>query len=105
MSDENKGRVQNPWLQHVSQFRTDNPGITYKEALRRAASTYSKKERETKSEEPKKNPWMEHINSWKSANPDWKNNYTYKQVLQTCKATYNKENQDPNVNVSTTPTV
>jgi len=34
----------NPWLNHVKQFRSENPGMSYTEALHHAKSTYKKVE-------------------------------------------------------------
>ena len=36
------GKKVNPWLAHVKQYREDNPGISYVQALKQAKSTYKK---------------------------------------------------------------
>ena len=39
-----KERQPNPWLIHVADYRTKHPDSTYKECLREAAKTYTKKD-------------------------------------------------------------
>lgn len=82
----------NPWLEHVRRHRSRDPTLSYKEALVAAKATYTPREKEIKEKVPpgerKPNKWMEHIDSFKRENPDWKNTYSYKQVLQMLKDTY-----------------
>jgi len=87
---ETKVRAVNPWLVHVNEYRTANPGTKYKDALKAAGATYTKTVVTEREEgERKVNPWMVHIAEWKSANPAWKETMTYKDVLKLCKETYN----------------
>ena len=81
---------QNPWLEHVRKFRSQNPDKSYKDALMESRKTYTpqKSKENIPPGERKPNPWMEHINKFKAENPDWKDNYSYKQVLQKLKETY-----------------
>ena len=81
-------RTPNPWLQHVNVFRQANPDMSYKQVLKSAGATYTRKPKPEKSGERKPNPWMVHINKWKEANPEWRKDYSYKQVLIKCKETY-----------------
>tara|TARA_B100000963_G_scaffold31932_1_gene23783 strand:+ start:201 stop:368 length:168 start_codon:yes stop_codon:yes gene_type:complete len=37
------GKKVNPWLEHVKQFRSEHPELSYKEVLTQAKATYTKK--------------------------------------------------------------
>jgi hypothetical protein len=93
---ETKTHAVNAWLVHVNQYRVDNPGTKYKDALKAAAATYTKtvvvKKEPT---ERKANPWMDHIAEWKAANPTWKDTRSYKDVLKLCKETYSVKPAHP----------
>ena len=87
---EKKARTVNPWFVHVNEYRGANPGTKYKDALKAAGATYTKKvavERKATGERKVK-PWMVHIDEWKAANTSWKETMSYKDVLKMCKETY-----------------
>lgn len=87
-------RKDNPWLAHVKCYRVKHPECAYKDCLRNAKETYTKKPRPATSNVPKPNPWMQHIKQWKEKNPEWKKTNSYKQVLILCKETYKKDQMD-----------
>ena len=79
-------RAANPWLSHVKRFRDEHPELKFKEVLKQAKESYTKKPKVVK---PKvEHPWMAHIAKIKQENPDWKSTMTYKQLLQLAKKTY-----------------
>ena len=87
---EKKARAVNPWFVHVNEYRGANPGTKYKDALKAAGASYTKKvavEKRTNGER-KVNPWMVHIDEWKAAHTGWKETMSYKDVLKVCKETY-----------------
>lgn len=94
ITSDTSTKKQSPWLDHVKAWRTSNPGVSYKDSLKMAKETYTAKPKQEKKDRSqyKANPWMEHINKFKDDNPDWKNKYTYKQLLLYCKNTYKKTN-------------
>lgn len=84
---------QNDWIDHVKEYKKSHPEVTYKDALKAAGETYTKKPKKEKKSpaERKPNPWMQHIQKFKDDNPNWKDTHSYKEVLQLCKDTYKKE--------------
>jgi hypothetical protein len=91
-TDTKKVRTENKWLTHVKRYRETHPGVSYKDVLKAAGASYSRRLTPTKKEPGERiaNPWMEHISAWKLANPEWKASYIYKDVLKLCKETYTK---------------
>jgi len=85
--DENKSKP-NPWMVHVKRVRGDNPGLSYKEVLKTAKLSYTKKDREDKVK--KEHPWLKHLAQIKADEPDWKQRLSYKELLQYAKTTYQK---------------
>jgi hypothetical protein len=76
------------WIKHVQEYRKLHD-VSFKVALKDAGATYTKVVRKEVVKGPRKpNPWMEHIKAYKQANPDWKASMSYKEVLVTCKSTY-----------------
>lgn len=86
-----KKRNYDEWYAHVNKVKAENPGITHDAAVRKAKETYiktPKAKRDTSGYKP--NPWLSHINDWMEKNPNWKDGYSYKDVLKKCKETYKK---------------
>jgi hypothetical protein len=82
-------KAANPWITHVSAFRTTHPDLSYKNALKQAKETYTRVVREERVPGDRKpNPWMQHIEKWKTEHPKWKEEHSYKEVLKLCKLTY-----------------
>lgn len=78
------------WIQHLRNHIKEHGG-TWKEAMKNAKSTHQKAPAKEKTTGARKsNPWMDHVAKWRADNPDWKDKYSYKDVLQLCKATYRK---------------
>jgi hypothetical protein len=80
------------WIEHILKVRQEaDPPISYKEAMKLAAKSYTKAPRKVKVRgPPKPNAWMEHIKAFKQANPEWKKEFTYKQLLTKCTETYTR---------------
>jgi hypothetical protein len=93
MKKKSKKRNYSEWYTHVKKFKTDNPGMTHSEAVHKAKATYIKTpkvKRDTSKYKP--NPWMVHIKECIKNNPEWRNSYSYKELLKKCKETYKKSN-------------
>ena len=78
------------WIQHVKQFQKEN-NISYKEALSRAAETYTKMEPKIREPKPRSessgplSSWMSHVKQYASDN-----NVSYKTAMSEAKSTYKK---------------
>lgn len=86
-----KTRNYHAWYEHVNKFKSEHPDMSHQEAVAAARGSYTKapkKKRDTSSYKP--NAWMQHVANWTKNNPEWRNKYTYKDVLKLCKATYKK---------------
>lgn len=103
----------NAWLDHVKDYRAQNPNKSYTEALVEAKKTYKsstisssssksnkkvknssmkenkKEKKQKKSNKNRKsvsNPWIEHVKQFRKENQD----LTYTEALVEAKKTYNK---------------
>lgn len=86
-----KTRNYGHWYDHVNKFKTEHPDMGHQEAVKAAKGSYTKapkKKRDASGHKP--NAWMVHVADWVKNNPEWRNKYSYKEVLQLCKGTYKK---------------
>lgn len=86
-----KKKSASSWIAHVRAYR-EKSGCTFREALKAAKDTYTRKPARVKKDrsEYKPNPWLLHIKKTMKDNPKWKELQSYKQLLVACKATYKK---------------
>lgn len=80
--------MENQWLVHVRAYRKEHPSLSYKDTLKGAKNTYTKKPKLEKGAKP--HPWMMHLEELKKADPEWKTKMTYKEFLTHAKTTYKK---------------
>ncbi len=73
------------WINHVKEFARENE-ISYREALKHAAQTYQKVEKQSKiKNNSSKGNWIEHVKQYANDN-----GISYREALKQARKTYHK---------------
>ena len=54
------------WVEHVRRFRTEHPEMAYREALREASKTYTKKKEERTEPLYTRESWIDHVRAYRA---------------------------------------